>query len=95
MILMINLVKNQRKRIEKTKNILSKTDVAVLVSDASQMLSDDEKMMISDFEKRKIPYIIAKNKSDLCADKKNADGEIFVSAKTGEGIEELKEIIGK
>ncbi|MBQ4528105.1 MAG: [Clostridia bacterium] len=81
------------KRIEKTKNILSKTDVAVLVSDATQTLSRDEKKMISDFEKRKIPYIIVKNKSDLCKDKGNSGEELFVSAKTGEGIEELKEKI--
>lgn len=79
-------------RVEKTKQVLNKTDVAVLVVDATVGLLDEDKKLIEEFKKRNIKYIIAYNKSDL---KKAPVGEneIAVSAKTGENIIELKERI--
>lgn len=81
------------KRVEKTVDILSKTDIALLVTESTDELDDDEKNMIALFSKKKIPYIIVRNKSDINTDIRLSDCEIAVSAKTGSGVEELKEKI--
>ena len=80
-------------RIEKTEQVLIKTDVAVLVVDAEKELSFEDKSLIEKFKERNIQYIIAYNKSDLKAVKLIQENEILVSAKSGEGINELKEKI--
>lgn len=82
-------------RIKKTKQILNKTDIAVLVVDALTGISETEKELEKIFVQKNIPYIIAFNKSDVCPQKQTlAENEIYVSAKTGENIHELKEKIG-
>ena len=82
-------------RIKKTKQILNKTDIAVLVVDAVTGISETEKELTEIFVQKNIPYIVAFNKSDVCPQKKVlAENEIYVSAKTGENIHELKEKIG-
>lgn len=81
-------------RIKKAKQALRKTDIAVLTVDATKGLSALDKELVEEFKKRKTPYVIAYNKSDLLAEKPDVDG-IYVSAKTGENIHELKETLGK
>lgn len=78
------------KRITKTKQILGKTDIAVLVVDATKGLNEFDNELISLFNQRDIPYLIAKNKADLtdCTDDKKT---ICTSAKTLQGVNELKE----
>lgn len=84
------------KRVEKTLEILAKTDIAVLVVDAVQGLSNSDKELLVTFSKRKIPFVVAYNKKDLLEKIPEAkENEIVVSALTGEGINELKEKIGK
>ncbi len=78
------------KRVKKTKQILAKTDIAVLVTDASKALSVSEKEMIELFESKKIPYVIAKNKSDIAASPNDGANEVSVSALLGTGIDDLK-----
>ncbi len=80
-------------RIEKTEQVLIKTDVAVLVVDALKGLSIEDKDLIEKFKKRGIKYIVVYNKSDLNAFEQTDKNEILVSAKNGEGINELKEKI--
>ena len=80
-------------RIEKTEEVLIKTDVAVLVVDATKGLSPEDNSLIEKFKKRNIKYIIAYNKSDLNTVELKDKNEILVSAKNGEGINELKEKI--
>ncbi len=83
-------------RVKKTKQVLNKTDVAVLVVDANEGLANCDKELVELFRKKEIPYIIAYNKSDLCSvQSKGEENSIYVSAKTGENIYELKERIGK
>ena len=48
--------------------ILDKTDMAVLVSDATRELMPEEKELIAIFKKKKIPYITILNKCDLIED---------------------------
>jgi len=82
------------KRISRTKLVLNKTDVAVLVVDLSDGIRKTDEELISLFEEKGIPYIIAFNKADLkeggLAVKPN---EICVSSVTGENINRLKEMI--
>lgn len=84
------------KRVEKTLQILGKTDVAVLVVDALKGKQTDDENLISQFIKRNIPYIVVYNKSDLFdGDLSLKDNELFVSALNNKGINELKERIGE
>lgn len=90
-------------RVRKTKQILNKTDIAVLVTDASRELDASEQELIDIFKNKNIPYIVVKNKMDLLKDadsqavsyEKDASGEIYVSATEKTNIYELKELIGK
>ncbi len=83
------------KRIEKTLEILRKTDVAVLVVDSIKGKQLDDEKLISVFKEKNIPYIVAFNKSDLqSVPYELKENEIIVSAVSGDGINALKEKIG-
>lgn len=83
-------------RVNKTNEVLVKTDVAVLVVDASTGISDQDKAFINIFCERKIPFVIAYNKSDLVDSVPATHGnEIYVSAQNKDNIDELKKILGK
>ena len=83
-------------RVEKTRKILNKTDVAVLVVDALKGKRQEDLNLIEDFKKRNITYIVAFNKCDLIAEKQELnENEIYVSAKENININELKNLIGK
>ncbi len=83
-------------RVEKSLAVLAKTDIAVLVVDGTVGMTAEDKQLIAEFRKRKIPYITAYNKSDLFdAPVPASVHDSYVSAKTGEGIQELKELIAK
>lgn len=82
-------------RVERAVRTLDKTDVAVLVVDSMKGLQSMDRDLIARFKNRNIPYILVYNKSDIAATETKNDNEIAVSAKTGEGIYDLKELIGK
>lgn len=82
-------------RVKKTRQILAKTDIAVLVVDGSAGLTECDNELIALFRERELPYIIAYNKSDLTDAKIAADNEISVSAADKRNIFELKEMIGR
>ncbi len=83
-------------RVMRTKRILNKTDIAVLVVDSTKNLGECDKQLLSIFEEKKIPYIIVYNKSDLLKRLPVADeNSIYVSAATGDNIFELKERLGR
>jgi len=77
-------------RIERSLRVIDETDIAVLVIDGSVGIGSDEKQLIGEFKKRKIPYIVVVNKTDL-EGVKAPEGAMTVSALRNEGIEELKE----
>ncbi len=79
-------------RVQRTKNILNKTDVAVFVSDSPESLSDSEKELLDIIEKKKIPLIKVASKNDLNATK--FVNWLSVSTKTGEGVETLRTVLG-
>ena len=106
-------------RVRKTKQVLNKTDIAVLVVDATEGKKQCDEELIRIFQEKEIPYVIVYNKMDLLckphmhpetdAVQPNSAGQLhqpeepdkktyqeqYVSARTGAGIYELKECIGK
>jgi len=86
-------------RLEKTKRVLDKTDIAVLVVDATVGLQKEDNKLIDEFKQRKIPYLIVLNKCDLLnpPTKPSTLGEkacLNLSSKTGEGVNDLREKLG-
>lgn len=81
------------KRVEKSYEILNRTDVAVLVADGEVGLTEQDTALIEELNDRKLPYVIAINKADLTEKRDNVKNGVWVSAKTGEGIDELKKSI--
>lgn len=90
-------------RIEKTRMVLNKADIAVVVFDGETILEETdfnvEAELVNQIKERKLPYMVLLNKKEVCPDlEKAAMGikellgqELYcVSAKTGEGIHDLK-----
>ncbi len=81
-------------RIEKTKQVLNKVDIAILVIDSQSEISSYDNELINIFKEKNIKYIIAYNKSDMLKEKKPLkNNEIYVSAKNKININEIKELI--
>lgn len=81
------------KRVQKTKQILGQTDIAVLVVDAAVGMSDLDRQLETQFQERKIPYLVVSNKVDMITERE--DGNLYASAVTGEGIEAIKAKLGE
>ena len=89
-------------RVAKTRQVLSKVDVAVLVVDATADMPQADRELLDLFREKNINHIIAYNKSDAsqelmakCGLTDETGTSIWVSAEKGYGIHELKELIGK
>lgn len=86
-------------RIKKTKQVLNKTDVAVLTVSAETGFSDCDRELLELFRKKEIPFIVAVNKTDLsdfdAVSDISEENTVKVSARTGEGINDLKERIAR
>jgi [FeFe] hydrogenase H-cluster maturation GTPase HydF len=80
-------------RIAKTKKVLRKTDIALLVVDCKDGLLEEDKSLIAVFEDTGVKHLVVYNKSDLQQDSR--DGEFRVSCKSGKNIHELKEKIAE
>lgn len=101
-------------RVRKSRQVLNKTDIAILVIEAASGMTSEDQELLALIEKKNIPYIIAYNKADLLTNaesegsmrpsmpqhvselaqkKAEADHVLFVSARTGFHIKELKEKI--
>lgn len=81
-------------RVRKSRQVMNKTDVAVLVIDSTNGKTQEDEELIALFREKKINYVVAYNKSDLAGEElPEKDHEIHVSAKTGYNIEKLKEKI--
>lgn len=81
-------------RVQKSIQILHKTDLAVLVVDAAEGIKEEEQRLLALFREQKIPFLTVWNKTDLASGQVRipADGNhIPVSAADGTGIRELKE----
>ena len=84
-----------RLRVQKAMQVLSSTDIAVLVVDTAIGLRELDRSLIACFRERKIPYITVYNKADLVCERQPLEKhEIYASAVTGENIYALKEKLG-
>lgn len=88
-------------RVKRALQVLDKTDIAILVVDADKGLKQADQELLKLFEEKKIPHITVYNKSDLLATvpslpekQPEKNDAIYVSAKNGDQIYELKERIG-
>ena len=79
-------------RVKKTKEVLAKTDVAVLVVDATADIGKEENDFLALVKNKDIPVITVFNKADLVNERKT--DAFYVSANSGEGVNELKEKLG-
>lgn len=95
-------------RVQKTMDAIRQSDAAVLVLDATLGVRECDKKAAALLKEKAIPFVVAWNKADLCAPSDSSDSSasgkaaavfgleapaVFVSAKTGLNIEELKEKI--
>lgn len=82
-------------RVQRTKKILNKTDLAVLVVDGAIGMQTADQELVELFQKKEIPYLVVYNKADLIQNVPAAgENEIWVSATEGTNIYELKERLG-
>ena len=89
-------------RIQKAYQILNKTDIAVLVIDASFGVTKEDSEILKRIHEKEIPCVVVVNKSDICPNCNledlplpDSDSAILVSSKTGEHIHELKELLAQ
>ena len=92
-------------RVQKGLDVLRKTDIALLIVDGTAGMSPEDERMEEELKKRGLPYLVVFNKWDLVQEKsageENSGAEpeyerhIRVSARTGEGIQELKERLAR
>ena len=57
-------------RVRKSYQVLNKTDVAVLVIDATAGISPEDEALLERIRRKKIPYLVVMNKIDLTAEEK-------------------------
>ncbi len=83
-------------RVRRSYQMLNKSDLALLIIDGTQGFLPPDREMLTRIHEKKIPYLIVANKCDETP-KANVEGlpqgeeVLWVSAKTGENIRELKD----
>lgn len=83
-------------RVRRTKQVLNKTDIAVVIVDGTEGLAPADEEVLRLIRSKGLPYIIVYNKADLVKTAAEADDHtIHVSALTGDGIYELKEKLAR
>ena len=88
-------------RVRKTKQILNKTDIAVLVIDAVEGLKQCDEELLFIFKEKDIPYLLVYNKEDMLKEEQkdplveDNNNVVYVSALQKTHIQELKEKLAK
>ena len=80
-------------RVRRTKQVLNRTDLAIVVTDATHPIDATEEELLTLIAAKEIPYIIVRNKADLLS--VIPDNGFYASAKTGYHIHELKEMAAR
>ena len=85
-------------RVEKARQVLGKTDIALLVVDACAGLSPEDRELLALLRERNLPRLLVMNQCDRLPEntpRPALEGEttLWVSAATGENIHQLKEAI--
>lgn len=95
-------------RVNRAYETLRKTDIALLVVNVTEGISDYEENFLKELKLRKVPYIVCVNKTDSCKDVEGAVNDIKhniyieetapvigVSTITKSGVEDLKYAIAE
>ncbi len=88
-------------RVQRTREILQRTDLALLVVDSCKGLSQSDEELLQLFESSHIPCILVWNKTDLIENNDQeiphgkVQSQIRVSSLTGENLVQLREMIGQ
>ena len=86
-------------RQKRTLEILKEIHMAVIVVDATTEITEVEEILVEQLKQEQIPYLYVYNKKDLLQDVKKAEEKdrtetiVYVSTRTKENIEVLKEKI--
>ncbi|HEX5337645.1 MAG TPA: tRNA uridine-5-carboxymethylaminomethyl(34) synthesis GTPase MnmE, partial [Gallionella sp.] len=75
--------------IARTRQMLHRADLILLLLDAKQGITPQDESILSDLP-TEIPSLTVYNKSDLLVCKDERPGTVYVSAKTGEGLDTLR-----
>ena len=82
-------------RVKRAEDALNRADVAVLVVDAGQGLTDWDAKLLARIREMGLPHLIAWNKSDLADALPPVENAIPVSALTGDGVWAFKEALAR
>lgn len=83
-------------RVRRTKQVLNKTDIAVVIVDGTEGLAQADEEVLSLIRSKGLPHLVVYNKADLSTKPAQADDNaVHVSALTGDGIHELKEKLAR
>ncbi len=90
-------------RVRKSRQVLNKTDIAVLVVDGTVGETKEDRELLALFHEKQVPYLVVYHKADLLPEagagkssERNKEKSetshpvLYVSSKTGLGIEDLK-----
>lgn len=86
-------------RIRKAYQVLNKTDLALLVLDATLGMTPEDQAILERIKAKKIPYVVAWNKMDLIEVGQltfpAGENSIAISSTLGTNILELKEMLAR
>lgn len=89
------------KRVARTRTALRSCDLAVVVVDATAGVTADDEELLGLVAARGVPFVLAWSKADLLDEAARASlqaalkpNEVLVSAVTGEGVNDLRELLG-
>lgn len=85
-------------RVQKAYQILNKTDISILVVDATMGLSSEDEKLLENIQKKNIPVIVAFNKCELLTEEARSNLQasvpyMLVSTTTKENIKQFKEAL--
>ncbi|MCL2286395.1 MAG: [FeFe] hydrogenase H-cluster maturation GTPase HydF [Firmicutes bacterium] len=81
-------------RIKKARNILRKTDFAILIIGVGEEMTDDDRELLNLFVETGVQYLVVYNKSGSCGSGFDPESPC-VNALTGENVHALKEEIAQ
>ena len=64
-------------RVRKTKQILNRTDIAVLVIDATEGIKQCEEELLAIFKEKEIPYLLVYNKEDILSEEQKNIRKVY------------------
>lgn len=83
-------------RVEKALSVLSKINIGIICADIRTGTGEYEEKLTASMKERNIPFVMVYTKKDLCEAgcESKYESSIAVSSVTGEGINELRELLG-